>query len=243
MTASQTAQAPRVQYWKGAPTVTNQEVEQSVSTVRGIFEPMIEAGAFVAEGEDIANKITAELEQADIALHADLPKAMAHSLRAETLLNDQVNRKGVLWRARRVYVAPLFLYHLLFLVGLSVLLMQPLAVATIAVFQMPMAAPLTGALGSELRGIYWLQRQVARRIYRPTFGPAHISSPFIGALLAIVAYMLTNLGIMALQAAELAAPQQKSSDPPHANLLLAVCFLSGFKWEWVLERLEKLFKW
>lgn len=222
--------------------MTNREAEESVSTIRNIFEPMMETGAFVAEGEDTANRIIAELEQADIALRADLPKAVAHSLRAEALLNGRIKQMDFAWRATRVYIAPLFLYHLMFIVGLSILLMQPLAGGIIAVYRMPVAAPLTGALGSELRGIYWLQRQVARRIYRPTFGPGHISSPFIGALLAIVAFMLTNLGITVLQAAELAAPQQ-NSNLSHENLILAVCFLSGFNWEWVLERLEKLFKW
>jgi len=95
---------------------------------------------------------------------------------------------------------------------------------------------LLGVLGSQLRGIYWLQFQVGRRIFRPTNVLAHIASPFIGALLALIVYLLTKLGLVVLRASE------KTAVDPQANLIpLTVAFLSGFKWEWVMGKLDQIF--
>lgn len=210
-----------------------EQAEDAIGEIRDIFEPMIEAGAFVGH-QDVADEIANLLGTAGrLVEDKALPEASAVWLIAEALLNDRVRSKSWWWRIWHLHALPLFLYHIACIVGV-ILLWKPLSSSNL--FLAPTSSFLLGVLGSELRGIYWLQVQVAKRIFRPTNVLAHIASPFIGALLALIAYLLTKLGVFALLAAEKAAPQTQEDLVP-----LTVAFLSGFKWEWVLKKLEQLF--
>ena len=210
-----------------------EQAEDAIREIRDIFEPMIEAGAFVGY-QDVADEIAILLGTAGrLVEDKALPEATAVWLIAEALLNDRVRRKSWRWRVWHLHALPLFLYHIACIVGV-ILLWKPLSSSNL--FLVPISSFLLGVLGSELRGIYWLQVQVSKRIFRPTSVLAHIASPFIGALLALIAYLLTKLGVFALLAAEKAAPQTQEDLVP-----LTVAFLSGFKWEWVLMKLQQLF--
>jgi hypothetical protein len=107
-----------------------------------------------------------------------------------------------------------------------------------SIWDVPTAALGWGALGSTLSSLYWLTRQLARRIFRPSFAYHHAAAPLIGALFGGFIYLLFQAGMVALQTGavdEGTGPlSETSAAAPLPYAMAALAFLAGFKWEIVL---------
>jgi uncharacterized membrane protein YvlD (DUF360 family) len=211
------------------------EFNRSIADVRNIFEPLLEVGVFKDDPAS-AREIAELLERAELfAQEKRIPEATTAMLLAEVRINEKVKKKSWLWRACYLHWLPLWAYYLVCLV---LTLFLALVLPNLKLLDIPLRAILLGALGAELRGLYWLQEKVGERSFRPTSFVAHLSAPFIGGLLGILAHLIGGLGILVL------TQQPSSAASSQGNLAsLAVAFLSGFKWEWVVDTLdEKVFR-
>ena len=142
------------------------------------------------------------------------------------------------WRFTRVHQGHLVIYH----VGVTLVLLN---IATgwwgfgrIAdeVWGVPIEVLGFGALGATLRGFFWLYRKVQTKTFRPQFTVFHLTAPAIGALFALLTYVLFLGGLGALSAPPVGEAQVE------AWLPYALALLAGFSWEWALQRLDPLIR-
>jgi hypothetical protein len=208
------------------------EFDSNLGDVRDLFEPLLEAGVFTKD-ESTAREIACLLGAAALlSEEGKIPAAMTSMLTAEALINGKVGTKGRRWRIWNLHMLPLWVYHV---VCCALIPFLALRFSCFEVLGIPAAGLLVGAFGAELRGLYWLQWQISARKFRPTSVVSHLTAPLIGALLGMLAYLVGELGILVL-----AQSSPSGEHSPNAKLAsLALAFLSGFKWEWILERLEK----
>jgi len=211
------------------------EFEWNLKNVRNIFEPLLEVGVF-KDDPAAAKEIAELLGRADLlAQQSQISEAITAMLFAEVCINGKVEKKPWLWKVCYLHWLPLWAYYL---VCLFITLVLALLFPHLKLLDIPLQAMLLGALGAELRGLYWLQEKLGDRSFRPTSFVPHLSAPFIGALLGMLAYLIGGLGILVLtEKPSLGATSQGTLAS------LAVAFLSGFKWEWVVRTLdEKIFR-
>jgi hypothetical protein len=205
------------------------ELDFNLDQVRDLFEPLLEAGVFakdVKTAEEIAYLLGATIL---LSQNGKISAALTTMLIAEALINGKVAHKGLFWRIWYLHMFPLWIYHA---ACCALLIFIALKWSGADVLGIPTAGLLLGSFGAELRGLYWLQWQISARKFRPTSVVPHLSAPLIGALLGMLAYLVGKIGIHILT-----QTPTKDDDPNLASLALA--FLSGFKWEWILERLDR----
>jgi hypothetical protein len=90
-----------------------------------------------------------------------------------------------------------------------------------------------GGLGAGLRALWFLGQQIAERIYRRRFLLWHLVAPFTGVLLGIVTYLLVKAGLLVVGGVT------EKGDITAGEL--ALCFFVGFKWDWALDRIQRVF--
>jgi hypothetical protein len=95
-----------------------------------------------------------------------------------------------------------------------------------------------GVLGAVLRGLYWLQYQVSRRIFRAQFVVAQLAAPWIGLLLGVASYLVIRGGLFTLEAS---SGHAADITEDHSLLVRVVAFVAGFQWEPFLELLIGIF--
>jgi hypothetical protein len=142
------------------------EFDWNLKTVRGLFEPLLEVGVFKDDPE-AAKKIAVLLGLADrLASDKKISEAITAMLIAEVHINEKVQKKPWLWKVCYLHWLPLWAYYLIcFFLTLLLALFFP----QVKILDIPFHALLLGALGAELRGLYWLQDKVGDRMFRPTF--------------------------------------------------------------------------
>jgi hypothetical protein len=164
------------------------------------------------------------------ALDNELPKAADELNKGDMVLHDVIFARSRWWRMTHIHQFPLFTYY----VGAAVVFLvvgRREAAAELPVWNIPLAVYAFGGIGAVLRGIWYLHRQVARRIYRPVFLLAHLSAPLIGCLFGMVSYLLLRASLMTLDLG--------STDLSDKGSPLALALLAGFSWEVVFKTMSR----
>lgn len=197
----------------------------------------IDAGLASGRGKDRegARQVACELLKARrLATEGKHAEASERVAAAAITLDQAIHARGLWWRMIRsgAFVAAyLALGVVLVLVIAAGWRPGPLDRLTQTDFWgVPLAALGWGALGSLLRSLYWLPRQVDREVYRPLFALGHLCAPFIGALFGAFIFLLLNAGLFVLDA---------NAEVSNPAVPLALAFLAGFNWETVLEWVER----
>src|SRR3982750_4300294 len=163
----------------------------------------------------------------DLVDQKNITRAAEELTKGELIFQREICRRSLIWRLIRVYQSHIFVYYMVCLATLAVLALSPIRQYFTSLWGVPTPVLALGMLGALLRGLYWLQFQVSRRIFRAPFVMAHFAAPWVGLLLAIAAYLLTKGGLLVLQA----------SSGSNDLLVRAVAFFAGFNWTWFLNRL------
>lgn len=206
---------------------------ERADTLEGMAQINIENGLF-AQTDDIDQLVEA-LYEARNQISLDALAGAASSLtRGEHLLHRVLYKEGKFWwRLGHVHQVPLFVYYVVSLLCILNIGSGYWAFIADEIWSMPTAALGVGALGAILRGLWWLYRNVARRKFRMSFLLAHLAAPWIGALFGLFTYLLLLAGVVSLEGAE-------QADLQGGVLHLALAFLAGYSWEWVLDRVDRL---
>jgi hypothetical protein len=144
-----------------------------------------------------------------------------------------------MWRLNYVYGVPhlLYLFAWMCLLGGLVYALRNDPERQIA-FGIPALAVLVGALGTILQAMASLVRHVNRFTFRKVWATWFLACPAIGALVAVVAYVILQaVGISGFESSD--ATSEVSSDRTYF-FTLAVSFVAGYKWEWVFGMLERI---
>lgn len=242
--------------WTSHPPPLSEELKdflEYAEQTEDAFRVMVEAGLFTDEGaeNDLVRKdaesIHASLLSCRRAARAgDLDTARRDLAQAEQTLHHALYRtKTWWWRQRHCHQSHLLLYYLLVLsvlVGAGTGFLDwalgfiGFQVAD-SIWSVPTAMFGLGVLGAVLRGLFYLQEKVSRRRHRRSFLTAHLAAPWIGGLFGIFTYLLLAAGVLALEGTA-TTPSVVERSP----LTLALVFFAGFKWEWLLERLKRLWE-
>lgn len=195
-----------------------------------------------------ADAAIAELKNAYTALDAptvgaaDLAAAREAVLKGERALELAIQLRGWWWRLWNVHQVGLFVYHLVFFavllaVGTACFIKPTWCVLpdTILGCHVPLVVLAMGGLGAELRALWFLWQQIGERLYRRRFLLGHLVAPFTGALLGIVTYLVAKAGLLIIGGTPAAAGGVTASE-------LALCFFAGFKWEWAVQRIQRIFE-
>lgn len=213
--------------------MTSDELSERAQDLEDFLRICIEFGLFSDES-GLSDAIIQKIEEARTKTADGALAAAATTLsQGERDLHAALERRSSLWRAVHLYQLPVGFYYL---VTFAVLLSLGLAIdesASVRLLGVPVGVAVAGALGAVLRGIWWLYRQVARRLYRPHFVLAHLLAPFIGALFGLLAFLLLQAGVLSLGASDDAKLDE-------AALPRAVAFFAGFSWEWMVGKLDQL---
>ena len=209
------------------PQTESTEIRSEADDIQDVMRVLSEAGLFKGDQErrDLALK---SLNASRSALaQDDNVGARAAMLMAATTIDDAVHSKSWLWRIIFIHRIGLFLYLTTFLILLLNVGAGYFCNIADDFWGVPISALGFGAIGAILRSLYWLHRQVGRRIFRFQFALAHLASPFIGGLLGAFAWLLSH--------ARLLTPTTPSGETLTVTTAgLALTFLAGFSWEWLL---------
>lgn len=179
----------------------------------------------------IPGQICEFIHQARVHLTAQRSIEAANEItQGELLLDQSLYSRGWWWRLVHWHQIPLFLYHLLALALLLNIGSGALDKVSTELWGVPTAVLSLGALGAILRGLYYLHRQVARRIFRATFFLSQLCAPWIGALFGLIVFLLLKIGVKLLE-------DGNRVNVNASFLPLAMAFLAGFSWDWVLTRM------
>jgi hypothetical protein len=183
-----------------------------------------------------SERIAASIRQArDLVEAKQLARAAEELTRAEIALERELYLRSRLWRFVRVHQGPVVLYYLLCLAALAVLGLGRVVKPTATLWGVPASILVLASAGAVLRGLYWLQVQVSRRVYRVQFMIAHFAAPWIGVLLGVGAYLLTRAGLLTVEGS---APAAAPAAGHEGTLLALAAFLAGWNWTWLIGRLN-----
>lgn len=222
--------------------VATQKPEQASAVARradvleGLIRIGIENGLFVRDHQDFEPMIAAVAKGRTLAAEGKPAVAASELTRGEHLFHRQLyEEKGFGWRLLHLHQIHVLLYYLVVTICLLNIGTGYWDFVGTEVYELPMAALVLGALGAVLRGLWWLYRHVSKRTFRVSFILPHLAAPWIGALFGLFTYLLLLAGVVSLE-----GPQGSGGGIDQAALPLALAFLAGFSWEWMLERVDRL---
>ncbi|MEN8374740.1 MAG: hypothetical protein ABFS34_04770 [Gemmatimonadota bacterium] len=221
-----------------APEVLPKEVaiiRRWATEVEDNTRVMMEMGLF-KDLSGYLETILARLREArEYLQEGQIPLAREQIGLAEAVLSQASDEQSWGWRAVHVHQVHLLIFH----VAVAVILLNIstrwwiFGNLSTVLFGVPVDILLLGALGATLRGSFWLYRKVQTETFRAQFTVGHLAAPVIGALFALLVYLVFRGGLVAL--AEGGNPQSGEW------ALKALAFVAGFSWEWALQRLEPVF--
>jgi hypothetical protein len=204
------------------------------SEVEDTTRVMVEKGLFGSRWADLP-PILRRLREAWTSLkEGRVPAAREQLGLAEGELSRLIHERSQGWRAINVHELHLLAFH----VAVAALLLN---VATgwwifgrvsPNILGVPKSIYLLGALGGTLRGLYWLHQKVQMRAFRVHFTTSHLAAPLLGALFALLVYVILRGGLVALGGD--GSPSLGSFGMP------AMALVAGFSWEWAMEKLNPL---
>ena len=195
--------------------------------LEALVRVLSEAGLFKRQSPQLRNVLDGLDRGRRAAAKSELLAAKSALLEASTTLDEAVHAHYWWWRLIYIHRGFLFLYLVAFLLLVLNVASGYLDWVAVKFWQVPTAALVFGAAGAILRSLYFLYQQVARRIFRAQFALAHLVSPLIGALLGMFTFLLVKGGLLVLQ-------EGQTGNLEDATGPMALCFLAGFSWEWLL---------
>jgi hypothetical protein len=219
-------------------TVSDNDVSSVIAwadRVESRFRVLIEFGLF-DDNSHGATVLTAVKDARRLARAAKVDRAAAKLGHAELAIQKALYAKSWIWRSWYIHQGGIFIYH--FVVMLVLLNIASGYIRIVAQFlwpqiPVPMAALAAGGLGASLRGMWYLWLQVSKGIFRAQFTIAHLAAPWIGMMFGLFTFLLLKAGLLAIKGGE--AAQLESSALP-----LALAFLAGYSWEWILGRIDQI---
>lgn len=183
-----------------------------------------------------SERIAGSIRQArDLVDAKQLARAAEELTRAEVVLERELYARSRLWRFVRVHQGPVVLYYLLCLAALAVLGLGPIACANANLWGVPVSILVLASAGAVLRGLYWLQVQVSKRVFRAQFVLSHFAAPWIGVLLGVGAYLLAKAGLLTVEGA---ASSGHGAVTQNSILLDLTAFITGWNWKALLDRMN-----
>lgn len=224
---------------EGSPD--QKQVLESAQKVENLFLVMMEYGLFSKRETAPANvnvTLTKIAEARKLARSHHLDAARTALSEAECEIYSVIypidGKPGPLWRLQRLHQIPLLIYYLVILALILNVASGWFGGMTDNFWGIPSVVFGLGALGAVLRGLYFLHKQVALRIFRSGFVHAHLAAPWIGGLFGIITYLLLQAGLLALGEGQGELSPEETVSP----LALCLAVLAGFKWEWIIRRIE-----
>ncbi len=185
-----------------------------------------------------SERIAGSIRQArDLVEAKELARAAEELTRAEVVLERELYARSRFWRFVRVHQGPVVLYYLLCLAALGYLGLARAVKPGAALWGVPVSILVLASAGAVLRGLYWLQVQVSKRIFRVQFVLSHLAAPWIGVLLGVGAYLLAKAGLLTLEGGA-AAGQSHGAAANESTLLALAAFVAGWNWTWLIGRLN-----
>jgi len=166
----------------------------------------------------------------------DLETAASLLAEGELELQRCIYAKSFLWRLVHVHQFFIFAYHVAAILFFLNVASGWFTFVTHDVWReipVPMSALVAGGLGACLRGMWYLWRQVSKRIFRVQFLLAQLAAPWIGMLFGLFVFLLLKASLLTLSGGSSVKPEQSA-------LPLAIAFLSGYSWEWILARIDQV---
>jgi hypothetical protein len=199
------------------------------------FRTLIEFGLIGAN--DQANSVLAPLTAGrKLARSAHVDDAAESLDRAELALQSALYSRSWLWRSWHIHQAGLFVYDvaaLIVLLNIASGYFSCIAPTLWGWIPVPIAAVVAGGLGAILRGLWFLWLQVSKGVFRAQFTLAQLAAPWVGMLFGLFVYLLLKAGLLAVKGGESAKLEDSA-------LPLALAFLAGYSWEWILGRIDQI---
>jgi hypothetical protein len=164
-----------------------------------------------------------------------LSKAADHYFRA-------VDSASISWRFLNIYAIHLWIYLVTFLAIIFIFYyfdLDHFLHLRAGVTQLSIDAAAWGVIGSLLRGIWWLWKNVNDREYRKTWIVWFISTPFIGGILGAIVYFIITAGLLIVTTDDLS---NRNNFDEITNPMVVIVFaaLAGFNWDWAIDQFNKL---
>jgi hypothetical protein len=209
-------------------------LSERAETLEDMIRISIENGLFARDDKDVEALIDAVLQARERIAAGEVDDAASALTKGEHVLHRSLYRpKNYVWRWIHVHQMPLLAYYVVILFCALNVGSGYWAFVAKDIWSLPVAALGLGTLGAVLRGLWWLQRNVGRRSFRMSFTLAYLAAPWIGALFGLFTYLLLLAGVVSLEGPE-------GADLNGKVLPLALAFLAGYSWEWVLDRVDRL---
>lgn len=164
-----------------------------------------------------------------------LSKAADHYFRA-------VDSASMSWRFLNIYAIHLWIYLVTFLAIIFIFYyfdLDHFLRLRAGVSQSSIDAAAWGVIGSLLRGIWWLWKNVNDREYRKTWIVWFISTPFIGGILGAIVYFIISAGLLIVTTDDL---NNRNNFDEIINPMVVIVFaaLAGFNWDWAIDQFNRL---
>jgi hypothetical protein len=148
---------------------------------------------------------------------------------------EAMNKTRKSWRFVNVYGGPIWVYLIAFLVGLAFfyiydydnLIQQKTQFDLVAINSVSW-----GLVGSILRGLWYLKKNVDERLYRKAWRIYFLSTPFLGAIFGGMIYLIVLGGLLGIS--------QQTDAVKNSLLFLPLAAVAGFNWNWAIEVLTRI---
>ena len=216
--------------------VVGEDISEEIQEQRTRILLASENGLFTRTStKEAANKlreILNVLKDAEESIGSN-PAEARHKLDiARCEFDEIVEKAGLGWRVKYLYVIPIFLYLTFsFIVFLLMWYYIDLHYqGDLTVLWIPAWSIIWGGVGSILRGLYWLWYQVNRRHYRKVWILWFLAAPIMGCILGGIMYLIFISGYIAATQSSLT----------NKNLPMLLSVLAGFSWPWAIGVIKKL---
>jgi len=212
--------------------MTAGDIEQRIDTLDDEVRIASESGLFTEQHARVIQILDKIQSARDNFSSNNLNAAMREIGEGEALFDQTIQTRGWWWRFRFLYNFPLLLYYigvlfLLFIVWYN----NCHSCQDQILFYVPMWSIVLGALGAVLRGLWFLYFHVSRKQFRSHWAIAHLLAPPVGGILGLLAYLLLHAGFVSISGTAVSGSETKFTD---TRLPMAVAFLAGYSWEWIL---------
>ena len=139
------------------------------------------------------------------------------------------------WRFVNVYGGPIWIYLTSFLIAIVYFYIYGFdhVIQEKTHFdQVGINSVSWGVVGSILRGLWYLKKNVDERLYRKAWRIYFLSAPFLGGMLGGIIYLLILGGLLGIS--------QQSDAVKNSLLFLPIAAVAGFNWNWAVEVITRI---
>jgi len=212
------------------------EVRNQINKVDSKVNVAVGNGLFKNQTKVTVESIQEKLNQARIAIDKqNLSEAETQLSLGNSKFYEALHEADNVWRFSNLYAAPIWIYLIGFLVGIFFfyyLNMDKVLSSNENFLLMGIYAGTWGCIGSILRGLWYLKKNVDTREYQSSWIIYFISAPFLGGILGTIVYILIIGGLVSVS--------KQQFDIENIYAILPFSALAGFNWEWAIDLLNKI---